>query len=181
MSLSILLKIASDAIEEGLLSKTIIDKEALVSQYDFLLQTRACFVTLTINGQLRGCIGSLIPHRKLIDDIIENAKKAAFQDPRFKPLTALEFEKTNIEISLLTVPKLLNYESIKDLQSKIRIGIDGVILQYEKKQATFLPQVWEQLPEFTVFFEHLCTKAGLSSDCLKNNPTIYTYQAQKIK
>lgn len=180
MSQSILLKIASDAIEEEFLSKPMIEKIALESQYDFLLEERACFVTLNLDGNLRGCIGSLYPHRKLIDEIIGNAKHAAFQDYRFKPLSYAEFENISIEISLLTIPEILNYESIEDLESKIRVGIDGIILQQDQHKATFLPQVWEQLPSFEDFFAHLCTKAGLSTDCLLNHPDIYTYQVEKI-
>lgn len=180
MSQSILLKIATDAIEEEFLSKPMIQKTALELQYDFLDEERACFVTLTLDGQLRGCIGSLYPHRKLIDEIIGNAKHAAFQDYRFKPLSYAEFENINIEISLLTVPEILSYESIEELEKNIRVGIDGVILQQEQHKATFLPQVWEQLPNFEDFFEHLCVKAGLSSDSLNSHPDIYTYQVEKI-
>lgn len=177
---SILLKIASDAIEEEFLSKPMIEKIDLESQYDFLQDERACFVTLTIDGKLRGCIGSLYAHRKLIDEIISNAKHAAFEDNRFKPLSYKEFKNISIEISLLTVPQILIYETIEELQKKLRVGIDGVILQQGQHQATFLPQVWEQLPVFEEFFEHLCTKAGLNSYSLTCHPDIYTYQVEKI-
>lgn len=158
-----------------------IDVDAALSQYPELKEKQACFVTLTQKGQLRGCIGSLIPHRALIDDLIHNAKAAAFQDPRFQKVSLEEMETIEIELSLLSIPALLEYTDIKDLKAKIRPGIDGVILKSGMQQSTFLPQVWEQLPDFDSFFTHLCSKAGLSGSCLDSHPEIYTYQAEKFK
>jgi len=137
---------------------------------------------LTTKGeQLRGCIGSLVAHRKLYDDVKENAKNAAIHDPRFVALNKEEFEDINIEVSVLTPAKPLEYSSIEDLKSKIRVGIDGVVLKYGKYQATFLPQVWEQLPSFELFFEHLCKKAGMREKCLSQKPDISIYQVKKYK
>lgn len=141
----------------------------------------ASFVTLTQNGKLRGCIGSIIPHRPLGKDIISNAISSAFNDPRFPPLTQAELEITRIEVSVLTTPEPLQYENIEDLKSKIKVGIDGVILKHQFYQSTFLPQVWEELDSFELFFSHLCQKAGLDGSCLRLHPDILTYQVKKVK
>lgn len=161
--------------------KKIVERDTLAVAHSELLESRATFVTLTINGQLRGCIGSLVPQRVLIDDIAHNAKAAAFSDPRFSPLTKPEYERVHVEISLLSIPQALEYNDIADLKSKLRPDVDGVILKKGHYQATFLPQVWEQLPSFELFFAHLCQKAGLGGNCLEQKPEIYTYQAEKIK
>ena len=151
------------------------------ANFDFLNDQRACFVTLKLEDRLRGCIGSLLPQRKLIDDVIENAQNAAFRDFRFQPLSKKEFEKVEIEISLLTIPKMVIYDSVEELKEKIRPNIDGVILKQEQNKATFLPQVWEELPSFDEFFEHLSLKAGLDIDSLTHFPEIFTYQVEKVK
>ncbi len=176
-----LLKIARQAIAAKLGLAPQVDREKLAKEHPELLQKQATFVTLTIGGQLRGCIGSIIPHRSLIDDLVANAEAAAFEDPRFMPLSAEELEKVDIEVSLLTVPKQLEYSDVEDLRSKIRPGEDGVILQLDGRQATFLPQVWEELSDFDLFFAHLCAKAGLPQNCLSYHPTIYTYRVEKFK
>jgi AmmeMemoRadiSam system protein A len=178
---AVLLRIAKEAIEENLFNTSLLDKTKLLEQYPLLNQAKATFVTLMLHGQLRGCIGSLIAHRTLYDDIISNAKAAAFKDPRFKPLSQQEFESIEVELSLLSEPQKLLYDSVENLKANIHPNIDGVILQYGNHQATFLPQVWEQLPTFELFFEHLCAKAGVSVACLENNAIIYTYKVDKIK
>ncbi|MEA1918401.1 MAG: AmmeMemoRadiSam system protein A [Campylobacterota bacterium] len=176
----VLLALAKHSIAEAFEEEREIDKEAMIKDYPELQEKRAVFVTLNLNGQLRGCIGSLIPHRTLIDDVTSNARSAAFRDPRFPPLTHEEFKKLEMEISLLSIPYELPYSDIADLKSKIRPGVDGVILAHHNNQATFLPSVWEQLPRFEDFFMHLCQKAGLGGDCLKAHPDIRLYQAKKI-
>ena len=178
---NLLLKIAFDAIKEEFTKQKLIDREALVEKYPWLLKEQAVFVTLNKNHNLRGCIGSIIPHRALIDDLIANAKAAAFSDPRFNPLSPQELDQIELEVSLLTIPKELSYSDIEDLRKKIRPMIDGVILQIDGYQATFLPQVWEDLKTFDEFFAHLCLKASLPMDCLKYHPKIYTYQVEKIE
>jgi len=177
----ILLKIARASILEEFEGKKLINKKELINEFPFLNEERATFVTLKIDGKLRGCIGSILPRMSLIDDVIYNAKQAAFADPRFEPLTPQEYEKIKIEISILTIPQKLEYEDEKDLKIKIKPNIDGVILSLADKQATFLPSVWEELPIFELFFGHLCMKAGMSGDCLKYHPLIYTYQAQSVQ
>ena len=176
----LLLRIAKEAIKEEFSKEKLIEKEELIRKYPWLLEQQAVFVTLNKNHNLRGCIGSIIPHRSLIDDLLANAKAAAFSDPRFNPLEKEELDEIEVEVSLLTVPKELPYENIEDLKSKIRPMRDGVILQLDGYQATFLPQVWEELKTFEEFFAHLCMKAGLKPDCLKFHPNIFTYQVEKI-
>ncbi len=179
----ILLNIARIAIKEEFLGhKELNDdvKKRLIAMYPELGKPGAVFVTINERSSLRGCIGSLIAYRALIDDVIENAKAAAFGDPRFPPLTPEEFDKITIEISVLSEPKPLEYSSIEDLKSKIRAGIDGVVLKLDGRQATFLPQVWEELKDFDQFFAHLCMKAGLPANCLQYHPQIFVYQVEKF-
>lgn len=174
------LQIAREAIDSKFEGPAV-NKSGYLKQYPTLGTHKATFVTLTLHGQLRGCIGSLIAHRPLIDDLISNAQSAAFHDPRFSPLTLAEFHKVSIEVSLLSEPLLLEYTDTEDLKSKIRIDKDGIILRYGNNQATFLPQVWEELHDFESFFAHLGMKAGLGSNPLHYHPEIYTYQVEKIK
>ncbi|MFA6188383.1 MAG: AmmeMemoRadiSam system protein A [Sulfuricurvum sp.] len=173
------IKIARDSIQSHF-NGSILDKHALLAQYTLLSEKKASFVTLTLHGQLRGCIGSIIAHRPLLDDLISNAHSAAFKDPRFSPLTLSEFNNIHIEVSLLSEPKFLPYDDAEDLKSKIHNGTDGVILQLGNHQATFLPQVWEELNDFDSFFTHLGMKAGIGSEPLSYHPDIYVYQVEKI-
>lgn len=174
------LNIAKEAIASKF-DGSDIDKYTYLNQYPALGVNKATFVTLTLDGRLRGCIGSLVAHRPLIDDLISNAQSAAYHDPRFLPLTPAEFQNIMIEVSLLSEPFLLEYTDTADLKSKIRINEDGIILRYGNNQATFLPQVWEELIDFESFFAHLGLKAGLGNDPLPYHPEIYTYQVEKIK
>ena len=177
----IFLLLARQAIEEVLYDKVLIDKKALVAQYPELEEKGATFVTLTRNGALRGCIGSLVAHRTLIDDLVSNARSAAFKDPRFTPLSLEEFATVKIEVSLLSTPKSLLYNTTAELKDKIVTGVDGVVLSTMGRRATFLPQVWEELPTFELFFSQLCQKAGLASNCLEHHPKIEIYHVDKIK
>jgi AmmeMemoRadiSam system protein A len=174
-----LLEVAKGAIYSKLYNKQIIDKEDLVKKFPNFSKRAATFVTLTLDGNLRGCIGSLVAHKALLDDLTLNAYKAAFEDPRFSPLTCEEFEKIEVEISLLSQPLEIRYKDIADLKSKINIGIDGMIIRQKNKQATFLPQVWEQLPKFEDFLTHLFTKAGITD--IETTVEVFVYQVEKIK
>ena len=145
-------------------------------------EKRGTFVTLTIQGNLRGCIGHIIPQESLIEGIRENAINAAFQDPRFRPLTPNEWKDVHIEISILTEPKPLAYTDGQDLLNKLRPGIDGVILKKGFHQSTFLPQVWDQLPDKKAFLNHLCLKAGLDGNAWeKGDLEVSTYQVQAFE
>ncbi|MBP7783947.1 MAG: AmmeMemoRadiSam system protein A [Aliarcobacter sp.] len=158
-----------------------VNKESLKKEFPFLNEQKACFITLLLNGNLRGCTGSLVAHRPLLEDIISNAYCSAFSDLRFPRLTYEEFKKIDIEISILTPAIKLAYKDIEDLRAKIKPFEHGVILEYQNKRATFLPQVWEQIPSFDDFFEQLSKKAGFSKSCLDLHPIICTYTTTKIK
>lgn len=126
-----------------------------------LQQLDACFVTLKIRGELRGCIGSLTAYRPLEEDVIHNARAAARKDPRFSPLTIAELAQVEISISVLTPPKAFVVNSEAELLQILRPGIDGLLLEEGPYRATFLPAVWEQLPTPEEFLLHLKHKAGL--------------------
>jgi AmmeMemoRadiSam system protein A len=124
----------------------------------------ACFVTLTYQGFLRGCVGALEPYQSLAEDVREHAVAAAFQDYRFPPVQANELKDIKIEISYLTRPEILNYGTPDELPKILRPNIDGVVLRDGVYRATFLPQVWEKIPDPEEFLEHLCMKMGLSAN-----------------
>ncbi|MCB0366440.1 MAG: AmmeMemoRadiSam system protein A [Bdellovibrionaceae bacterium] len=154
-----LLKLARQAIQnrlDGGISEIEIEDQSLVLQ-----TSGASFVTLRIDDQLRGCIGSLQAYRPLAVDVWENAQAAAFHDPRFSQLKAAELAHLKIEISVLSPPQPLPVENEEDLLSKIRPGIDGLILTSGSRRATFLPAVWESLPDPKEFLYHLKLKAGM--------------------
>jgi AmmeMemoRadiSam system protein A len=137
------------------------------------------FVTLKISQKLRGCIGHLVGYTSLKKGIQENAVNAAFRDPRFSPLTAEELSLINIEVSVLSDPKPLEFTDAEDLLSKLRPHVDGVIIRKEVASSTFLPQVWEHLPNSKDFLSQLCLKAGLSSNAWrKEQLVVSTYQVQ---
>jgi AmmeMemoRadiSam system protein A len=144
----------------------------------WLDEPAAAFVTLTLHGQLRGCIGSLEAHRSLYDDVTRNAHAAAFDDPRFPPLAADELPDVRIEVSVLTAPQSLQFSSEADALLRLRPGIDGVIVQYGRHRATFLPQVWRQLPEPREFMAHLKQKAGLPADLWDGDMRLAVYQVE---
>jgi len=139
----------------------------------------ATFVTLTLGGELRGCIGSLNAHRPLGQDVRDNAVAAALRDPRFPPLTAAEFAEVRVEVSLLTEPDFIEFRDEADALAQLEPGRDGVIFFNGCQRATFLPQVWEQLPERRLFMAALKQKAGLPPDFWGPNVMIARYQVQK--
>jgi AmmeMemoRadiSam system protein A len=148
-------------------------------QDDIFAVRRGTFVTLKIKDSLRGCIGSLTEMEFLPKSIERNAISAAFRDPRFPPLQPEEFDDIKIEVSVLTEPCPLHYNNASDLIAKLRVGIDGVIIKKGGHNATFLPQVWEQLPDPTGFLSHLCLKAGLSPEAWRIGDLIVSiYQVQ---
>ena len=175
------LKLARAAIAQSVGISYDIDLDKILKKYPELKEPGSSFVTITKGKEhsLRGCIGSLEAYRPLYEDIILNARSAALHDPRFQALSELEYNDIKVEVSILSKPKVLNYDDIEDLKNKIKPNIDGVVLKPDSYQATFLPQVWEQLPTFELFFAHLCQKAGLPADCLKNHPKIFTYNVEK--
>jgi AmmeMemoRadiSam system protein A len=139
---------------------------APVAEEPWLRESRASFVTLMQGDELRGCVGALEAQRPLAQDVAENARAAALEDTRFKPLTPGEFGHTGIEVSLLSTPKRLSFEDHADLIGRLRPGVDGIILEQreEGKRATFLPQVWEGLSDPERFIARLRQKAGIAPD-----------------
>jgi AmmeMemoRadiSam system protein A len=155
-------------------------KEKIPTVEDAALQRKSgTFVTLKIAGQLRGCIGNLEPAGSIADGIHRNALNAAFHDHRFSPLGEEELDQVHIDISILTPALPLIYSDADDLLQKLRPGIDGIILSHGSAKATFLPQVWEQLPRPEQFLGHLCLKAGLPERAWRNShPEILVYRVQ---
>lgn len=173
-----LLALARETIEERLFQRTRANpsKSGDSPRYQ---ERRGTFVTLTIEGALRGCIGHIVPQESLLDGVKINAINAAFKDPRFRPLSAKEWEKVKIEVSVLTDPQPLSYSGGEDLLRRLRPGIDGVILKKGFYQGTFLPQVWEQLPDAEEFLNHLCLKAGLDENAWRRGKLeVSTYQVE---
>lgn len=145
-------------------------------------ENRGTFVTLHKKGALRGCIGNIEPVKTILQGVMDNSRHAAFNDSRFNPLTQEEIMDTVIEISILTCPEKLNYADARDLTARLRPQIDGVIIKKYHHQATFLPQVWEQLNDPESFLSHLCTKAGLPGDEWRNGDLeVLVYQVQSFE
>ena len=154
---------------------------AVVPRDPVLDQPGATFVTLVQDRELRGCVGSLEARRALGADVSENAVAAAFRDPRFLPLAAHEFQLTSVEVSLLSPQEPLIVTGQDDLLRRLRANIDGLVLQYEHHRATFLPQVWETLPEPREFVGALKKKAGLREDFWSSEIVVARYTVTKWK
>lgn len=179
----ILIRLARQTIEDrlGLKSSAPVTAEQLADPA--LRAAQGVFVTLHKHGQLRGCIGSLTGTESIADGVRRHAANAAFHDHRFSPVTRDEVQDLTIDISVLTEPEPLAYADCADLAAKLRPGIDGVILRDSAwASATFLPQVWDQLPTPELFLCHLCCKAGLPENAWQQRRmTIQTYQVQYFK
>jgi uncharacterized protein len=141
----------------------------------------ASFVTLTIQGELRGCIGALEPYQPLAEDVGEHAVAAGLEDYRFPQVQESELTRILIEVSRLTVPVPLEYKDVGDLLSKLRPGVDGVILRDGSRRATFLPQVWEKIPDAAAFLANLCYKMGAAPDTWKRKHLeVLVYQVEEF-
>ena len=152
---------------------------AALAEHPVLRQAGASFVTLTMNGALRGCIGSLQAARALGVDVTENARAAAFRDPRFRPLSAAEWRECRVEVSVLSAPKPLRFADDREFFEQLRPGEDGLILEAEGRRATFLPQVWESIPEPRLFVEELKRKAGIPADTRMTRCNVHRYRVAK--
>ena len=177
----ILLRVAKSAIMRQFDDSYKFDEKSLLEAYPMLLVEGAAFVTLKHKQSLRGCIGSIIAHRSLYNDIVHNAVAAAFEDPRFYPLSESELSHVEVEVSVLSKAEILEYEDFSDLLQKVRPDIDGLIINYNGSQGTFLPQVWEQLKTPREFLEHLSMKAGLTPSVYEKHPMIYRYGVDAIE
>jgi len=177
-SRQLLLGMARVSIVNGVTGKLSSPPDLAACPAEFR-EVGACFVTLTKAGVLRGCIGSLEARQPLALDVCEHALDAAIQDYRFSPVTAQEVEAIHIEISVLSKPEPLVYETTEDLLNALQPGIDGVILAQGRRRATFLPQVWEQLPQAPMFLSHLCEKMGAEPDLWRKvHLDVQTYQVE---
>jgi AmmeMemoRadiSam system protein A len=170
-----LLRIARESLGEafGLQSPSTPGNEA------WLGELGATFVTLTRGGKLRGCVGSVRAYRPLYDDVRANARASAFHDTRFPPLRREELPEIEVEVSLLSAPEPFEVASEEDALARLRPGVDGVILEYGESRSTFLPQVWESLPDPRDFLRHLKTKAGLAGGFWSPEVRLWRYGVTK--
>lgn len=174
-----LLQVAREAILQPLIAS---DKYHLDLNHfaPALSQYGASFVTLNIHGRLRGCIGSLTAHRPLVTDVASNAQSAAFADPRFDRLTLDEYQQTEVHISVLSEPVELAVSSREALIESLRPGVDGLIIEEHGRRATYLPSVWEQLPEPTTFVTELRRKAGLPREGWSEATRVFRYTTEEF-
>ncbi len=176
----ILLKVVDDVIRFGLETRQILPIK-LEDYPEKLRENDASFVTLEINKNLRGCIGSLEAYQPLVQDIAHNTYAAAFRDPRFMPLTREEYSSISKHISILSKSSPISFSSEEDLLKQIRPGIDGLIISDNDCHGTFLPSVWELLPEPKLFLQHLKLKAGLSSDYWSKTIKVERYTVEMVE
>ena len=172
-----LIEIVKGSIANGLGLSSVPAKR---NHLPWLLQPGASFVTLTMDGALRGCMGSLSVTRPLGEDVASNARAAAFQDPRFPKLKRDEWPRCSVEVSLLSAPKPIAFGDEAELLAQISAGEDGLILEAEGKRATYLPQVWEVLTDKRQFLEELKKKAGLPADTRLTRCKVWRYRVRKF-
>jgi len=176
-----LLKLARQSIELAVRKRPL--PHLNLADYSPAMQANgASFVTLTIDGELRGCIGALEAYQPLVQDVCEHAAAAALEDYRFPPVRGAEVEELEIEISRLTSPAPLVYDQPLELLKKLRHGVDGVILRDGMRRATFLPQVWEKVPDAGDFLTHLCLKMGAPGNLWQRKMLqVFTYQVEEFR
>lgn len=175
-----LLRLAREALERGVRGEKLprLDLSTLTPH---LREQGASFVTLTMHSELRGCIGTLEAYQPLAEDVREHAVAAALNDYRFQPLTPAELNGISIEVSRLTAPLPLDYTSPEDLLAKLRPHTDGVILRDGSRRATFLPQVWEKIPEPAEFLDNLCYKMGAEEQLWRRKHlNVQIYQVEEF-
>ena len=172
-----LLTVARGVIQSGLSGEKQFSIDP-ASCPERLLLKRATFVTLNLNGRLRGCIGTLLAHRPLIVDVAHNAQAAAFRDSRFTPLTSAEFAQVDLHISVLSKPQRMQVESREDLLGKLRPGVDGLIIKEGDRQSTYLPSVWSQMPDAETFVRELRRKGGMNPDTWSEDTRVFHYTTE---
>ncbi|MDP1713243.1 MAG: AmmeMemoRadiSam system protein A [Anaerolineales bacterium] len=175
-----LLRLARESMEHSVKGKALppLDMQSLTPA---LCEKGASFVTLTIHAELRGCIGALEAQQPLAEDVREHAVAAALEDPRFRPVVESELSRIRLEVTRLTTPHLLEYSSSEDLLKKLKPRVDGVILKDGFRRATFLPQVWEKIPDPVDFLDRLCMKMGASNKIWRDAKLqVYVYQAEEF-
>jgi AmmeMemoRadiSam system protein A len=176
----ILLQLARKSLEAGVHGEPLprIDETLMTPT---LNANGASFVTLTVGGNLRGCIGALEPYQPLVEDVCEHSVSAALEDYRFPKVQASELNGIEIEISRLTVPVALEYSDANDLLTKLRPGTDGILIREGSKRATFLPQVWVKIPDPVYFLENLCQKMGVAPNTWRRRHLdVLIYQVEEF-
>jgi len=172
-----LLDLARETLEAYFKGKQLEISEDIKKNFS---EKKACFVTLTENKELRGCVGSLYPRQELWKDVVDNTINAAFNDSRFPELILEELKKIKIEISILSTPEKISFTNSKELKKKI--SGKGVIIKKDWNSATYLPQVWEEIPDKEEFLSSLCEKAGLSSSAWKEKDLeVWIYDVKKVE
>lgn len=172
----VLLQLARQCLEAQLIGDRPFPEAS--ARPDWLQRPGATFVTLTRDGELRGCLGSLEAHRTLFDDLHHNAVAAATRDPRFAAVTVHELPRLQISVTLLEAPQPMPVAGEADLRQRLRPGVDGLVLSHQGRSATFLPQVWESLPRVEDFLVHLKRKAGWDRDFWHPQMDVSRYQVQ---
>ncbi len=176
----ILLDLARRAIEAAV-TRAPLPRVRLETYPEPLQQDGASFVTLTMRGHLRGCIGALEAYQPLVHDVVEHAVAAALDDYRFQPVSEHELPDLRIEISRLTAPVPLEYADQEELLAKLVQGVDGVVIRDGGRRATFLPQVWQQIPTKEAFLTQLCLKMGASPDLWRiRKLQVLTYRVEEF-
>jgi len=172
-----LLKLARKTLEAHFKGKRPEITEDIKKKFS---EEKACFVTLTLSGELRGCVGSLEARQELWKDVVENSINAAFNDSRFPELALEELKKIKIEISVLSIPKKISFANLEEFKKKI--SGKGVIIKKGWNSATYLPQVWEDISDKEEFLSSLCQKAGLNMNAWKEKGLdVWIYDVEKIK
>lgn len=172
---SILLKVARSSIAHEFGLEELYEPPS----EPWLKEKEATFVTLTIDGELRGCIGAVEAYRPLLDDLRSHAEAAAFSDPRFPELTIEEYPRIKIEVSVLSALEKIDFVDERDALSQIRPKIDGIVFEAGRHRSTFLSQVWEKLPDVKSFMSQLKRKAGLAGDDWPENLELFRYTLLK--
>jgi AmmeMemoRadiSam system protein A len=175
----VLLGLAHKSIECGLQTGSAFKPDTKAYPPPLLL-TRASFVTLKHDEKLRGCIGSLEACTRLVNSVAENAYAAAFRDPRFPALTTAEFGSLTIELSVLGPLQAIQHNSEADLLAQLQAGRDGWVIKENHARGTFLPSVWDQLPDAHQFLKHLKMKAGLAADYWSDNIEAWRYSTESF-
>lgn len=173
-----LLQLAGESIKKGLCGETL---NVRATDYPEPLRVlRASFVTLHLDENLRGCIGTLEARQTLVQDVVSNAYNAAFRDPRFSTLTWPEYERLDIHISVLSLPEPLQFSTEEELLTQLRPRVDGLILEEDYRRGTFLPSVWDQLADPREFLRQLKHKAGLPPDYWSSRIRVQRYTVESI-
>lgn len=176
-----LLRLARKAMEYAVKGKVLPPLD-LKSLTPLLREDGASFVTLTVDDNLRGCIGALEAYQPLAEDVREHAVAAALQDPRFPPVGDAELNRIRLEVSRLTAPRSLEYSTSEDLLKKLHPHVDGVTLKDGFRRATFLPQVWEKIPNPAEFLNHLCQKMGARPNLWREAKVqVHIYQVEEFR